>query len=60
MLLTLIKVECNYIIAKRNMDFICTYISVDQDDSSAKKFVSVFQKLTFLVEDNNPEIRSPP
>lgn len=54
MLLTLIKVESNYVIAKRNMDFICTYVSVDQDDTSAKKFVSVFQKFTFLVGDNKP------
>lgn len=43
MLLTLIKVECNYIIAKRNMDFICTYVSVDQDDTSAKKLYQSFK-----------------
>lgn len=53
-LLTLIKVDSKYVIERRNVDFICTYVSVDQDDTSAKKPIPVFQKLTFLVGDKKP------
>lgn len=48
MLLVLIKVESNYAIARRNVDFICIHVSVDQDDTSTKKSISVVQKLTFF------------
>lgn len=30
------------------MDYFCRYVTVDQDDTSAKKSVSIFEKLTFL------------
>jgi len=54
MLPTVIRLESNYVIARRNTDFICTYVTVDQDATSAKKSVSVFQKFTFLVGDKTP------
>lgn len=53
-LLTLIKVESNNVFARRNMDFPCTYVSVDQGDTSANKSVPDFQKFTFLVGDKSP------
>lgn len=47
-LLPLIKVESIYVIARSNMDYFCRYVTVDQDDTSAKKSASIFEKLTFL------------
>lgn len=47
MLLILMKVEANFVIARKNMDLFSNCVSVDQDHTPAKNSVSVFQKLTF-------------
>lgn len=47
-LLTLIKVESIYIIARNNMDPFCRYVTVKQDDTSTQKSVLFFEKFTIF------------
>lgn len=42
-LLSLIKTESIYVIVINNMDSFCRYVTVDQDDTSAKKSVFIFE-----------------
>lgn len=58
-LLTVIKTESIYVIARNNMDSFCRYVTVDQDDSSAKKSVSVFEKMIFFDRRQNPQKLGP-